>query len=299
MAITGPSGSGKTYSALRLAFGLTNNESIAVIDTENGSASLYAHLGNYDVLDIAAPFTVQKYTDAIREAVSAGYDVVAIDSLSHVWAAEGGLLAQKDAKDARGGNSYTNWGEITKMYEQLKSAILQSPIHVIATMRSKQDYVIETDARGKSSPRKVGLAPVQREGFEYEFTTVFDVDMTHTAATSKDRTGLFTDEVSQITEGHGQRIKAWLDGGAEPAAVPAQTYTAVAQPTHDTPVSDERRKKAETACADFLKTLNEEQLEEVGAKVYSYGANDYLELNYTELVKFYNWLKATFVPVAA
>lgn len=220
IAVTGPSGSGKTYSALRMAFGLAGKAGrVAFIDTENGSGSLYADLGDYDVMEITAPFTAQKYVSAINDAVAAGYEVLIIDSLSHVWAGDGGLLDQKSARDARGGNSFSNWADVTKLHEQLKSALLQSPIHLIATMRSKQDYVLDQGQNGKSTPRKVGLAPIQRDGMEYEFTTVFDVDMSHTAATSKDRTGLFTDEVSQITEQHGQRLKGWLAGGA--AQVPA------------------------------------------------------------------------------
>lgn len=220
LAVTGPSGSGKTYSALRLAFGLAGKAGrVAFVDTENGSGSLYADLGDYDVMEITAPFTAQKYIAAINDAVAAGYETLIIDSLSHVWAGDGGLLDQKSARDARGGNSFSNWADVTKLHEQLKSALLQSPIHLIATMRSKQDYVLEQGQNGKQTPRKVGLAPIQRDGMEYEFTTVFDVDMSHTAATSKDRTGLFTDEVSQITEQHGQRLKGWLAGGA--AQVPA------------------------------------------------------------------------------
>lgn len=218
MAITGPSGSGKTMGALRLAFGL--GKKVALIDTENGSGSLYAHVGHYDQQQIAAPFTVQKYIAAIQEAAAAGYDVLIIDSLSHAWAGDGGLLDQKSAKDSRGGNSFSNWADVSKVYEQFKSTLLQSPIHIIGTMRSKQEYVIEQDSRGKSTPRKVGLAPIQREGMEYEFTTVFDVDMTHIAATSKDRTGLFTDEINQITESHGKRLVEWLAGGSAAAPQP-------------------------------------------------------------------------------
>lgn len=222
VAITGPSGSGKTYSALRLAFGL--GRKVAFIDTENGSGSLYADLGEYDTLDLTAPFTVASYEQAIRGAVSAGYDVLIVDSLTHAWAGEGGLLAQKEALDARGGNSYTNWATITKQHEAFKSALLQAPIHILATMRSKQDYVLEADQRGKTTPRKVGLAPIQRDGMEYEFTTVFDVAMDHTAIASKDRTGLFDALSAKLTEDHGRAILRWLEGGAvspEPAPAPS------------------------------------------------------------------------------
>ncbi len=250
MAVTGPSGSGKTFGALRLAFGLVGPKGrVALIDTENGSGSLYANLGDYDVLEIAAPFTVQKYTAAIQEAVAGGYEALIIDSLSHAWAGDGGLLDQKSAKDSRGGNGFSNWADISKVYEQFKSAILQSPIHIIGTMRSKQDYVIESDSRGKQTPRKVGMAPIQREGMEYEFTTVFDVDMTHTAATSKDRTGLFTDEISQLTEDHGRRLSAWLAGGAAPRPAEPDLALPETRVSRDGTVREERTSPQERQAA--------------------------------------------------
>ena len=215
LAVTGPSGSGKTFGALKLAGGI--GQKIALLDTENGSASLYADILPFDVMDLAAPFIVPKYVDAIKEAAAAGYDVLVVDSLSHAWAGEGGLLSKKEALDTRGGNQYTNWASITKEHEALKAAILQAPIHVIATMRSKQEYVVEQDSRGKSTPRKVGMAPIQRDGMEYEFTTVFDVSIDHTAITSKDRTGLFDGMNERLSDAHGKKIVAWLGTGAEPA----------------------------------------------------------------------------------
>lgn len=214
LALTGPSGSGKTWSALQLAFGL--GERIALIDTENGSASLYAHLGCFDTLELTPPFTVRKYLDAINDAVSSGYDVLIIDSLSHAWAGDGGLLAQKESLDSRGGNSFTNWASISKQHELLKSAILQAPIHTIATMRSKQDYILTTGTDGKAVPQKVGLAPVQRDGIEYEFTVVLDIAMNHEAVAAKDRTGLFEAMGTCITPQHGSRLKDWLNTSSIP-----------------------------------------------------------------------------------
>lgn len=216
LAITGPSGSGKSMSALRLAAGL--GRKIAVIDTENGSASLYADTVEFDVAVLSAPYTVKKYVAAIEEATAAGYDVIVIDSLSHEWAGEGGLLDQKTAKEAAGKNGFTAWGELGQQHELLKSAILQAKMHIVVTMRSKQDYVLEQGTNGKTTPRKVGMAPIQREGMEYEFTTVWDCDASHRATTSKDRTGLFTDEIEQITEAHGTRLIEWLKTAATPAA---------------------------------------------------------------------------------
>ncbi len=208
LAITGASGSGKTYSALRLAHGM--GKKIAMIDTENGSASLYADRFEFDTLDLTPPYEFGKFVDAINQAVAAGYDVIIIDSASHFWE---GILEYKGKLDARGGNSYTNWNEAGAHFKDILSAVLQSPIHVIACMRSKIDYVLEDNERGKKTPRKVGLAPIMRDGIEYEFTTVFDVDMNHNAAASKDRTGLFSDKIAQITEDTGKRLMAWRDSG--------------------------------------------------------------------------------------
>jgi len=212
IAISGPAGSGKTYSALRLATGFGGK--IAVIDTENGSASLYSDKFNYDVTEIRPPFTTAKYIEAINAAVDAGYENLVIDSISHAWNGEGGILDRKTKKDMRGGNSFTNWGEFTPEQDKFIGALMQSGINVFATMRSKTEYVVEANSKGKQAPRKVGLAPIQRDGVDYEFTTVFDVALNHTAETSKDRTGLFVDQTFLITEEHGEQLRTWQSGGA-------------------------------------------------------------------------------------
>lgn len=209
IAITGPSGAGKTYSALRLAHGMGGK--IAVIDTENGSASLYSDRFEFDVLELQPPFTTIKYIEAIKAAEAAKYDILIIDSLSHAWAGEGGILERKGQKDSRGGNSYTNWAEFTKEQEKLTSTILQSKIHLIANMRSKQEYAVIQGDNNKTKIQKLGLAPIQRDGQEYEYTVVFDVAMNHEAETSKDRTGLFTDKIFQINEETGKTIRNWID----------------------------------------------------------------------------------------
>lgn len=219
LAISGPSGSGKSYGALRLACGMSSK--VAVLDTENGSASLYSDRFAFDVLDVPPPYDQSKFIDGVKAAVAGGYEVVVIDSASHFWE---GILAYKDALDKRGGNSFTNWNEAGNKFKAILDAILQSPIHVICCLRSKQDYVLETNERGKQTPRKVGLAPIMRDGVEYEFTTVFDVDMAHQTKTSKDRTGLFGDSIFQITEDTGKQLLAWLDKGEEaPRPPPAWT----------------------------------------------------------------------------
>lgn len=217
LAITGASGAGKTFSALRLARGLAGEKGrIAVIDTENGSASLYSDRFAFDVCDVEPPFDMEKFVAPIRDAEKQGYDVVIIDSASHFWE---GILAWKDKLDERGGNSYTNWSKAGAKFKDIIAAVLQSRIHVIACMRSKMDYVLEANDKGKMVPRKVGLAPIMRDGIEYEFTTVLDVDMQHNAQASKDRTGLFRDSVFQITEATGETLKGWLTQEAAPAPV--------------------------------------------------------------------------------
>ena len=258
LAVTGPSGSGKTYSALRLAAGLGGK--VALIDTENGSASLYSDKFAFDVLDLQPPFTVERYVEAINAAVSAGYTTLVIDSLSHAWAGEGGLLEQKEQLDARAkGSSYTNWASITKKHESLKSSILQSNVHIIATMRSKQDYVL-VDKNGKQVPQKVGMAPVQRDGMEYEFTIVFDVAMNHEAEASKDRTGLFTDKIFKVSEDTGKQLSAWLEGGAlsEVNTTSSKTPTLDSAPTLGevvVPIGSLKGKKLKDVDADTLKNF--------------------------------------------
>lgn len=214
IAFTGPSGSGKTFSALSVATGI--GKKIALIDTENKSASLYADRFDFDTLDIEPPYTVQKYVEAIKLAETAGYDVLIIDSISHVWAAEGGLLTKKEELDARGASGdkkhkshFANWGAITKEHETFKAWLLKCNLHLICTMRSKQEYVQGPDG----SVRKLGMAPIQRDGMEYEFTTVFDLAMNHSAAASKDRTSLFDGQFTTPSKETGEKLMKWLNSG--------------------------------------------------------------------------------------
>jgi AAA domain len=211
LGIAAPSGAGKTYSALLMAFGLGGK--IGLIDTEHGSGHLYAHLGEYDVITIEAPYTVAKYTQAIKTFEDAGYGTIIIDSLSHAWAGDGGLLDKQGKMADRGDNSYAAWRKITPEHNALVDAMLQSPSHIIATMRSKQDYVLEVNDKGKQTPKKVGMAPVQRDGMEYEFTVMLDVDMNHVATSSKDRTGLFDGRFFKISKETGRELLAWLETG--------------------------------------------------------------------------------------
>jgi len=213
LGITGTAGSGKTYGALLVAKGLGGK--IALIDTENGSGDLYATEFDYDVGAITAPYTVNKYLDAIHGAEQAGYEIIIIDSLSHAWAGEGGLLdLQGKITDASySKNSYTAWRKVTPEHNKLIEAMLNSPCHIIATMRSKTEYIQTENDKGKKEIIKVGLAPVQREGMDYEFTTVFDLGQNHVATVSKDRTRLFDGEIFTLSELTGKKLKDWLDTG--------------------------------------------------------------------------------------
>jgi hypothetical protein len=219
LGLVGPSGSGKTYSALLVAFGLGGR--VAMIDTESGSGDLYDRLGDYDVWNIDAPYTVQKYLDAINMAERAEYDTLIIDSLSHAWAGEGGLLDQqgKIADSSSSKNSYTAWRTVTPLHYKLIEAMLTSKCHIIATMRAKTEYSQEKDDRGKTVIKKLGLAPVQREGMDYEFTLVFDVDANHNAMASKDRTSIFDGQIQRLSQETGQTLKGWLESGTDTPAV--------------------------------------------------------------------------------
>ena len=205
LAITGTAGSGKTYGALQIALGLEGK--IAVIDTEYGSADLYAHLGDYDTCQLTPPFDPHKYVQTIHEAEQAGYYIVIIDSLSHAWAGEGGVLDVHNNISKNSRNSFGAWRDITPLQNRLVDCILASPCHIIATMRSKTDYIINENRQ----VQKIGLAPVQRKDLDYEFTSVLDISQNHLTTVSKDRTGLFPDTPFRITPQIGERLLDWLN----------------------------------------------------------------------------------------
>jgi len=210
LALQGPSGSGKTMSALLLASGITDWSKIAVIDTENHSADLYAHVGQYNVLQLSQPFTPERYIKAIEACEQAGMEVIIIDSVSHEWEGTGGVLT---IHGAMAGNSFTNWNKVTPRHNAFVQKILQSNCHIISTIRTKTDYTL-TEKNGKMVPEKVGLKGITRDGMDYEFTIVFDLDIKHQAKASKDRTGLFMDKPEYvITPAFGKRILEWCNSG--------------------------------------------------------------------------------------
>jgi hypothetical protein len=209
--LSAPSGAGKTMSALRMSFGITNDWSkIAVIDTENGSASLYSHLGDFNTIDLTPPFKPEKYIEAINTCVSAGMEVIIIDSSTHEWTClleENELLAQSKFR----GNTWSAWSTTTPRHDRFIQAVLHCPTHVITCTRSKTETVMGDDKKVK----KVGMKDVQREGWEYELTVSLNIDRdTHMAIPSKDRTNLFEGKNPFIiTEETGQAIKNWCESG--------------------------------------------------------------------------------------
>jgi nucleoside-triphosphatase THEP1 len=217
LGLIGPAGSGKTMTALRIAHGLGGR--VAVIDTERGSASLYAGergLG-FDVLELET-YEARNFIEAIGQAEAAGYDVLIIDSLSHAWAGKGGILEFVDKAAKRsGGGSFAGWRDATPLHNQLVDAILGAKLHVICTLRSKVEHVIE-QVNGKTQVRKVGLQPVQRDGLEYEFTVVGDVNQEHELIVTKTRAAFLADAViREAGEDLGKQLKAWLTSGSAPA----------------------------------------------------------------------------------
>lgn len=215
LALVGPSGSGKTYTALRLAQEL--GEQIAVIDTEHGSASKYAgEVCDFDVLELTS-FSPLEYVKALDLAAGHGYPVVIIDSLSHAWVGQDGALDQADKR----GGKFQAWREITPQHNALVDAILGYPGHVISTMRAKTEYVIEKNDKGRNEVRKVGLAPVQRQGLEFEYDVVGDMDHSHVLTVTKSRCAALADRTFRKPGAEvAKALLSWLDDGSEP--VPEQ-----------------------------------------------------------------------------
>jgi hypothetical protein len=211
LGLSGPAGSGKTMSALKVAKGLGGP--VCLIDTERGSGDLYANLYDYSVISLEPPFKPDVLIEAIHAAEKAAFNVIIIDSLSHFWSDEGGILDQADKMQNSGKNRFTLWADLTPQHRRLVNALLNSQKHIIGTMRSKQEYAMETDEKGKASVKKLGLAPVQREGMEYEFTVFFDISQDHYAKVTKDRTNMFGNEVFIMDEQTGIRLSKWLDEG--------------------------------------------------------------------------------------
>lgn len=228
MTIDGPAGSGKTYTALRFAHAIAarTGGKIAVVDTERGSASKYVGEApdgipwQFDVLELTQ-FSPERYTEAVLAAGRAGYSVLVIDSLSHAWEGVGGALEIKDRiAGSSNENSFTAWRHVTPLHNRMIDTILQSPMHVITTMRSRTEYVAETTNGKITGVRRVGLAPVQRPGMEYEYDLVCDMDWAHIMTVAKSRCPLVADmQVEKPGPEFIQIVLDWLDGKGSPALV--------------------------------------------------------------------------------
>lgn len=218
IAVAGPAGSGKTMWSLQWATVLADGGKIAVIDTERSSASLYADQFSFDVLQMSPPYHPDRLVEAIQSAESAGYQVIIVDSLTHFWSGSGGVLEiVEQASSKFKGNSFAAWQVGTPIQQRMVDKLISSSAHVICTMRSKTEYVTESD-NGRMAPKKVGLAPQQRQDIEYEFTLVLDIDVQkHSAVVSKTRFGQFTDKVFGVHESvaSAEQFMSWLNSGSK------------------------------------------------------------------------------------
>lgn len=254
ISLTGKSGGGKTYTALMIATHLGGR--VALIDTERESAKKYAtrenekpdpSRGRFDFFHLSLDtYDPRKYIEAIQAAEAEGFNVLIIDSLSHAWMGKGGALEMVDNAAKKGGNSYTAWRDVTPLQNQLVDAIVGAKMHVIATMRSKTEYVVEKNDKGKSVPRKVGTQPIQREGMEYEFDVTADMTDEGVMVIDKTRCPELAGKVfRQPGKDVADILKEWLaDGDVAPVAPPP---AATPTPPPSAPASGPQVAQAEPA----------------------------------------------------
>ena len=235
-AVCGPSGSGKTYTLLQLATELGGP--VALIDTERGSASKYADLFEFDVLELES-YDPARLIEIIDEAARKGYRVLCIDSLSHFWIGKDGELDKVDraARRMQTPNSFAAWKQVTPLHNALIDKIVSAPLHILASMRAKTEWILDRDERtGKTVPRKVGLAPVMRDGIEYEFDVCGDMDQENTLLITKSRCpklagGVFPKPGKEVAD----VLKEWLGGAPSENVEP--------EPPSETPVTPVEPKK--------------------------------------------------------
>ena len=246
----GSSGSGKTYSALRLATGLAKKcgSGIAAIDTEAGRIRYYANEFDFSDMQLTEPFTPEKYLEAINDAVDSGFKVLIIDSISHEW------NYCVDIHDKMPGNSWTNWSKVTPRHDAFMEKILQAPIHIIATVRGKDEYVLE-EKNGKQTPKKVGLGFKQRDGVEYNYTATFNIAQdTHIAEATKDNTHIFEGRYEVLTEKDGEALYDWANAGEDFAFNIPKAQNDIISLATELGGSKDREVKASTI--DILKEAN-------------------------------------------
>lgn len=232
LSLAGPSGSGKTFTALTLATALADGAPIAVIDTERGSASKYSDIFSFDVMELDS-FHPEKFVAGIREAESAGYAVLIVDSLTHAWNGTGGLLDIVDgiAKRKYNGNTFAAWKDATPIQNELIDTITGAKLHIIVTMRSKQEYAQEKNEKtGRTEIKKLGMAPVQRDGMEYEFDIAADMDIDNCMIVQKSRCSALSGQIIPKPDAKvAEVLKVWLSGVAVPAAQPQEEKPAMAE----------------------------------------------------------------------
>lgn len=241
IALMAPSGGGKTYGSLRLSKGMAEEieretgkkAKILMANTESKRGYYYANEFDYDIVDIDPPHNPEKYVELIEFAVKEGYDILIIDSSSHEWEGKGGCLELQQ----QAGGTYQSWAKVTPRHNKFINAIADSPIHIIATMRGKDQYEMNKDERGKTSVQKLGVGARQRDGFEYEFSCTFLIDQkTNTAEVQKDNTHIFDSEgPTVLSESHGVKIMQWANSG--------EGYTPVVRKEEDAVNNAEEIKK--------------------------------------------------------
>jgi hypothetical protein len=263
LGICGASGSGKTRSSLEIASGMGGK--IGMIDTEAGRGELYANCTSkydpdlkltYDIIRLDAPYSTERYIEAIQSFEKAGYDILIIDSLSHAWSGEGGVLS---VVDKAGGQFQNGWKVGTPKQNSLIDAIITSKMHIICNLRVKTEYVVEKNDRGKNEPRKIGLAPVQRDQLEYEFTVFMSMSQEHVAHVTKDNTEMFDQEFIKPSPAMGKKLMEWLNTGIDSKEIFIKlTMPAVLDEIHEI----ENMNGLKDAYANYYKLYSQEFPEE-------------------------------------
>lgn len=260
IALMSPSGGGKTYSSLRLATGMKEElekingkkAKILFANTEGSRGRYYANEFEYDIIDLVEPFIPEQFVEAIDFAIDSGYDILIMDSTSHEWEGKGGCLELHQ----KAGGKYQDWKFVTPRHDAFINKLSSSPIHIIATMRGKDQYEMEKDSSGKTSVKKLGVGAKQRDGFEFEFTCTFTIDnKSHTAEAQKDNTHIFeNDSAVMLTENHGKKIIKWAnESDVEPTK---PKFTATTPLANDDTLKDVK-KEIVTLCTSLGGTKNE------------------------------------------
>lgn len=298
VALCGPAGSGKTFTALMMAQVLAAGGNVAAIDTERRSTERYADEFSFDICELSS-FSAENYLSAIREAKKEGYAALVVDSLSHAWEGKDGILELVDniSKRKKAGNSFAAWGDATPIHRQLIEEILSFPGHVIVTMRSKTEYVQEKDSKGKTTIRKVGMAPVQRAGLEYEFDIVGDMDFEHELVITKSRAKTLADRVVRKPGiDFAKEVLDWALGG-KPGEDPVNCKFSEASSNNATQEPDKKAQDA-TLVASLHNLIKENFKGAEGVAKYKavlkdhFGVDSASKLDDDGLVALHNMLSA-------